>query len=232
MTLGIKADGGASRIDDARVYHAQAASWSDEINRTNERAAKLWMKIAIALAVLLGLALFALASLAPFKEIQPFVITVNETTGRIEAARTPQSGTIEQDEAVAQANIAQYVIARETYDPFDSRQRFDLVMLMSDGQAQTSFRELWSLENDERPPAVFGTRGRVTTRISAISFIERDAANVRFTKTLTYPDREPQTIAFNAIVGFRYVQRRMSMTDLWRNPLGFQVVSYRVTREQ
>jgi len=138
---------------------------------------------------------------------------------------------LREDEAVREALVAQYVISRETYEPYSSRKRFDLVMLMSASQAQRSMATLWNRENPERPPAVFGSEKRVDVAISAIRFLQSDTANVRFTKTLTFPDRAPQRVAFNAIVGFRFVEKTMKPEDLWRNPLGFEVTSYSTTKE-
>lgn len=213
-------------------YYATGASFADEINRTNERAAKVWMVISGFLALLLALALVALASLAPLKETELYAITVNETVGTISVARPLEAGPLREDEAVREALVAQYVIARETWEPYSSRDRFELAMLMSGSDAERSLAALWATENPNRPPAVFGVEGRVSVSISAIRFIQRDTANVRFTKTLILPGRAPQQVAFNAILGFRFIERRMSPEDLWRNPLGFEVTSYSTTEER
>lgn len=212
-------------------YYAKATSFADEINRSNERAARVWMIISGILAVLLAASIFAIAALAPLKEVELYAVTVNESVGTISVARPLEAGPIREDEAVRESLVAQYVIARETYEPFSSRDRFNLVMLMSAGDAARSMAALWDRENPDRPPSVFGTERRVSVEISAIRFIERDTANVRFTKTLTFPDRDPQRVAFNAIVGFRFVEKPMSPNDLYRNPLGFEVVSYDTTKE-
>jgi len=212
-------------------YYAQGASFADEINRSNERAARVWMIIAGFLALLLGAALFAIAALAPLKEVELYAVTVNESVGTISVARPLEKGPIREDEAVRESLVAQYVINRETYEPFSSRDRFDLVMLMSGGDAARSMAALWAADNPNRPPLVFGTERRVTVEISAIRFIESDTANVRFTKTLTFPDRAPQRVAFNAIVGFRFVEKTMSPKDLYRNPLGFEVRTYFAEKE-
>lgn len=212
-------------------YYAAATSFADEVNRANERAARLWMIIAGILAALLALSITAIAALAPLKDVKLYAVTVNESVGTISVARPLEAGPLREDRAVREALIAQYVIARESYEPYSSRDRFELVMLMSGSDAARSFAALWARDNPERPPAVLGAESRVTVEISAINFIERDTANIRFTRTLTVPGREPQRIAFNAILGFRFVEKTMSPTDLWRNPLGFEVRSYNPTRE-
>lgn len=219
-------------VDRAQTdYYARAATFADEINRSNERAARVWMIIAGVLAILLAMSTFAIAALAPLKEVELYAVTVNESVGTISVARPLEKGPLREDEAVREALVAQYVISRETYEPYSSRKRFDLVMLMSASQAQRSMAALWDRENPERPPAVFGSDKRVDVAISAIRFLQSDTANVRFTKTLTFPDREPQRVAFNAIVGFRFVEKTMKPEDLWRNPLGFEVTSYSTTKE-
>jgi len=55
-------------VDRAQTdYYAQAASFADELNRSNERAARVWMIIAGVLAILLGMSTFAIAALAPLR---------------------------------------------------------------------------------------------------------------------------------------------------------------------
>ena len=129
------AETAASTDRERTDYYSRGASFADEINRSNERAARVWMIIAGILAVLLGASIFAIAALAPLKEVELYAVTVNESVGTISVARPLEEGPIREDEAVRESLVAQYVIARETYEPYSSRDRFDLVMLMSASDA-------------------------------------------------------------------------------------------------
>jgi type IV secretion system protein VirB8 len=69
--------------------------------------------------------------------------------------------------------------------------------------------------------------------IKSVNQIERGVAQVRFTRTLRRPrDTRTVTRSYVATVGYDFQpETRQRLQDVWANPLGFVVTSYRVDAE-
>ena len=183
----------------------------------------------------MGIGLAAVVVLAltiPLKEIQPYVVMVDRTTGESEQIVSVRPTTLDDERAVLEAELVRYVTNRETYDPNDNPQRIPLVDAMSSGQAQASLRSIWNRGSDNYPPALYGTDTVITTRIRSISILDEDTAQVRFIRRLETPGADPISRDFVAVVGYAFEPRtERTLDQVWRNPLGFTVTGYRIDAE-
>lgn len=214
----------------AGTYIADAARWEEEIYHERDAQARRWRLMTFILASVVLVMALAFAAMMPLKEFRPYVITVDERTGRAETTLIAQSGPLTQDEAVIRSLVGQYVIQRETYDLYDGQQRYDNVVEMSIGQALNSFRDLWRSENPDYPYALYGDDAKISIVITAISLLNRNTANVQYTKTLTRDGRNSEQEEYVAIVGFDFIARETGLAGVIRNPLGFVVKSWRADR--
>jgi type IV secretion system protein VirB8 len=136
-------------------------------------------------------------------------------------------------DAIIQANLVAYVDDRETYDLTDGEQRINSVLDRSDGDAARTLRDLWSSTNEDYPITVYGRDAKIEVVIKSVNQIERGVAQVRFTRTLRRPrDTRTVTRSYVATVGYDFQpETRQRLQDVWANPLGFVVTSYRVDAE-
>ena len=212
-------------------YYAEGATWDYEIyGKLKQSRKRAWIAAAFSACVAV-LCLFALVLLLPLKEFSPYVITVNKNTGYLEATRGLKPGDLTQNESVTMFNIVKYITARETYDPRDLQENFNLVMLTSADKAQNEYRALYEKSNPNRPTQLYGYQTIISVTIKNVSFLDKDTATVRFLTEKKASDRPPIEEHWIAIVGFRYVQTPTSLKDRFINPLGFQVTSYRRDQE-
>jgi type IV secretion system protein VirB8 len=181
----------------------------------------------------IGLAsVVVLALTIPLKEIQPYVVMVDRTTGQSEQVVSVRPTSLDDQRAVLEAELVRYVTNRETYDPNDNPERIPLVDAMSEGQAQASLRAIWSSGSETYPPALYGTDTVITTRIRSISILDEDTAQVRFVRRLETPGANPIERDFVAVVGYAFEPRiERTLDQVWRNPLGFTVTGYRIDAE-
>ena len=158
---------------------------------------------------------------------------VDRTTGQSEQVVQTRPANLSEQEAVQQAELVRYVTNRETYDPTDNRERIPAVERASVGQARESLVQLWSARNgDQYPPTRYGRDTLITVKIASISILNDTTAQVRFTRRRENPNEQPIERDFVATVGFRFEPRTESRLEaVWRNPLGFEVTSYRVDAE-
>ena len=187
-----------------------------------------------AAGVIIGLAGFIGAvSLFPLKVVETFLVVVDKETGEMDRVASVQALTLNESDAIIQANLVAYVDDRETYDLTDGEERINSVLQRSDADAARTLRDLWSSTNEDYPITVYGRDAKIDVVIRSVNQIEKGVAQVRFTKTLRRPrDNRTVTRPYVATIGYEFrPETRQRLQQVWSNPLGFVVTSYRVDAE-
>lgn len=187
-----------------------------------------------AAGVIIGIAGFLGAvSLLPLKSVETFVVVVDKETGEMDRVSQVAALTLDESDAIIQANLVAYVDDRETYDLTDGEQRINSVLDRSDGDAARTLRDLWSSTNEDYPITVYGREAKIDVVIRSVNQIEPGVAQVRFIRTLRR-ERDTRTVTRPYVATLAYEFRpetRQRLQDVWANPLGFVVTSYRVDAE-
>ncbi|MDV4146634.1 virB8 family protein [Shimia sp. FJ5] len=187
-----------------------------------------------AAGIIVGLAGFLGAvSLFPLKSVETFVVVVDKETGEMDRVSQVAALTLNESDAIIQANLVAYVDDRETYDLTDGEQRINSVLDRSDSDAARTLRDLWSSSNEDYPITVYGREAKIDVVIRSVNQIEPGVAQVRFTRTLRR-ERDTRTVTRPYVATLAYEfrpQTRQRLQDVWANPLGFVVTSYRVDAE-
>ena len=211
-------------------YYDKASTWDQEIIANallSKKRAWIFAFICMGISIL---SLLTLILILPLKTFEPYVVTVDRSTGYLEVSKGLKDLTLSEDEAVTEANLVKYVSLREQYNPAILQQNYEAVANMSDEQALKEYRELWAENNPNNPSRKMRDRGSIDIKIKSVSFINDKTASVRFLREVRESDRLKMS-EWNAIIQFRYSQKPMQMTDRFSNPLGFQVTNYRVNPE-
>lgn len=187
-----------------------------------------------AAGVIIGLTGFLGAlSLFPLKSIETFVVVVDKETGEMDRVAQVAALTLDESDAIIQAHLVAYVDDRETYDLTDGESRINAVLDRSDGDAARTLRDLWSSSSPDYPITVYGREARIDVVIRSVNQIEPGTAQVRFTRTLRR-ERDTRTVTRPYVATLAYEfhpETRQRLQDVWANPLGFVVTSYRVDAE-
>lgn len=209
-------------------YYAAARSWADGQAKMSARETRLAWRVAAGASVIALLLALALALLVPLKTVQPYVLTVDRQTGAVEAATTLKSGTLSQNEAVIQAQLAGYVIARETFDATDLAEQYRRVQVMSSPPVRSAYVAEMAASNPSSPLNTLNRGDTVAIQIRSVSLIAEGAAMVRFTATRTAAGAGVgQPTNYVAAISFGFSGRPLRQADRFDNPLGFQVTRYR-----
>lgn len=209
-------------------YYAAARSWADGQAQTTARETRIAWRVAIAAGVLALLLAIALAFLVPLKSVEPYVLTVDRQTGAVEPAMTVRSGAMSQNEAVIQAQLAGYVVARETFDSTDLPQQYRRVQLLSAPATARAYVAEMAANNPASPLNTLNRGDTVAIRIRSVSLIGDGTGLVRFTATRTAVGAAASQVAnFVSAISFGFSGRPLRPTDRYDNPLGFQVTRYR-----
>lgn len=217
--------------NDLQAYFREARSWDQDRALAAERSRRFaWIVAGVATATAVA-AIAAVTALAPLKSVSPFVVRVNETTGAVDVM-TALNGTkpTQYNEAVDKYFLAQYVRAREGWIAPAAEENFRFVSILSTPDEQERWAAAARPTNPQSPQAVYGPTGLADVQIRNISFINDRVANVRFHRTVRQATATTES-DWIATVTFSYTKAPMLESDRLRNPLGFQVESYRADPE-
>lgn len=213
---------------DLNRYFDEARRWDQDRLAGALRSRRLAWSIAAISAGLAATAVIAVAALTPLKTVEPFVIRVDEATGAVDLARglSEASGPVRYEEAVSKYFLARYVRAREGYLDAAAEENFRLVTILSAGAEQRRWADLYRGTNPDSPQNLYGPEAEAIISIRAVGFINAEVANVRFRRTVRR-GLQIEESDWIATIGFAYSRAPLTEADRLRNPLGFQVLSYR-----
>jgi len=215
-------------MSDREDYYAAAKSWSESQSSVAARETRIAWRVAAGASVIALLLALALAFLVPLKSVQPYVLTVDRQTGAVESATTVQSGKLSQNEAVIQAQLASYVIARETFDATDLSENYRRVQVMSARPVAAAYVAHMAATNPESPLRTLNRGDTVSIKIRSVSLINDNAALVRFTATRSaVGGGAAAPVNYVSAISFGFNGRPLRQSDRYDNPLGFQVTRYR-----
>jgi type IV secretion system protein VirB8 len=207
-------------------------SWSASVTEDLERSRRAaWIVAAIAGAIALLLAI-ALIVLLPLKTVVPYTLLVDRQTGYVEELAPLDEASVGADTALTRSFLAQYVIARESYDGASLQRDYRKVALWSEGEARQRYVASMNSSNPNSPLVPLGSGTTLRTEVKSVSSLSSDSALVRFVTIRTdRGGREQAPEHWAAIINYRFSGAEMSADDRLLNPLGFQVTRYRRDQE-
>lgn len=176
---------------------------------------------------------------------EPYLIMADMTSGTATLARLSETGSFDRmsaNKAVNNSNVAQYVIARESYEPggvVSDRDR-RVVYTMSSSEVRNAYLAGRTASNPESPAAKYGRRYAIRVRIS--SLVLEDAlpgrpppgAVVRFQRSLYDTETGVVRLLDNKIATMQFTympEIKLNERDSIVNPLRFHVTRYRVDQD-
>jgi type IV secretion system protein VirB8 len=209
-------------------YSPENAGWGQDRLAKAERSRKLAWTVAAVAAGVVVLQSVALLVLIPLKQAVPYTVTVDRQTGYVQTTPGLTLPKIAEADAVKQAFLTQYVLARETFDVADYRENYRRTLFWSDGGAEVTYAKDWDAKNPNGIQARYRQTTKVGVTVKQITMLSPTSAIVRFETEQSEGSngggmRQPWT----ATIIFRTAQKPLAEGDRYTNPLGFQVVEYR-----
>jgi type IV secretion system protein VirB8 len=230
MSSGDTSANASSAASLDRRYYADGLSWEQDVVRSVKRSRSFAWLIATIMSLVALMALGALLMTLPLKTYEPYLISVDRSTGFLEVKRPLADGPLKQDESITMFNVVRFIRARETYDPKALKDNFDLAQLLSTGDAARELTETFSPANPQNPIRLLGLNTVVAVTIKSVTFPNDRTALVRFEAQEKSAARV-ETRHYVALVRFRYAGAPMRNEFRFENPLGFQVTDYRRDQE-
>jgi type IV secretion system protein VirB8 len=217
-------------------YWQESASWEADRTRQWRESARIWRWVAAAgWSCALGVAT-ALVVLMPLKQVEPYVIRVDSSTGIVDVV--PQyDGRAQPSQLVTRYLLSHYVSVC---------QRFNFAMAESDytecGAFHSALRNQlwyaqWKRSNPESPLNLYRDGTTVQARVTSVTFLkeaDRDPglAQVRYIRRVQPAgDGAEQLSHWIASIRYDYAQPSRDARQRSLNPLGFRIVDFHAEQE-
>ncbi len=209
-------------------YYEAAAVWAAEAHGALDASRRAAWRVAAVAAAGAALEAIALFALLPLKTATPYLVYVDHQGGYAQTVSALQPGVLNQDPTLTQSFLAQYVLARETFDSLHLRDQYRKVMLWSSGEARAQYQQQMQATTPDSPLKLYAPTTLVSVTIESVSLLSSTTALVRF-DTVRQDDGQPAGAVQGevAILDFHYSNAPMRMDDRFLSPLGFQVSGYR-----
>lgn len=209
---------------------------SDSIDLAKQSAKKAWHIAYVSWAGTV-IALLAVAGMAPLKTVEPFVIRTDNTTGYSEVVR-PLSGNTTHTEEIERYFVAQFISNRESFEWSAIDAYYDAAKLLSSDDVGKQYLNILN-DKHSSPLHVLGKHKRVLAKVLAVTFLgpqgKNHVAQVRLVKQVQNTDGTTAAgfvpTFWIATVMFNFEKKLNLDKDRLINPLGFQVINYRIDRE-
>jgi type IV secretion system protein VirB8 len=194
-----------------------------------EKSRKLAWGFAVLMGFCLAVAVIALAMLTPLRRTVPYVVMQDAQTGNLEVLQAFDNRVIGNQELLNKYWARRYVVSREQYNWWLVGADYDNVAALTDPGIFAEYGNQFL--GDKGLDKVFGdfTERRIKVLSIAPSPTNSQQMVVRFERTTVSKGAvvEAPTV-FVVNMTFRYNPNAYaSEAELIRNPMGFQVFSYR-----
>jgi type IV secretion system protein VirB8 len=204
----------------------QIRNWYEERFENITVQRNLLFVLLLVLLLLSIISVSVVAYVVNAKRFDPFVIQIDDTTGMAKIVNPINSSVLSSNEALAQYFIKKYVIARETYNPVDfETEAMKTVRLLSSSSIYWSYRG-YLKNNEVNPTTKYGQKNTTFFILKSWSKLGEKKFILRFSINETAGARK----VFNkiAVIEFDYLPMELTDNDRDINPIGFQVIGYRV----
>jgi len=215
---------------DNKAYLDGAKSWETDAVLRARRSERTAWRVAIAGGLLAVAGVGSVAALAPFKQVEPFVVRVDKNTGYTDIITRVDEKAMSPDEAIDKYFLSEYVNAREEYSEAMAFGNYKKVGLMSVPEVGHKYYEAFRPENKKSPLNTYGRDGKIEIKVSSISFIDEGVASIRFEREDRNKGQTTDS-RWIATISYTYQDPPLDESERLINPLGFQVSDYRVDAE-
>jgi type IV secretion system protein VirB8 len=216
--------------DEIKQFLKESNFWETDKVASLNRSNKVAWGLALFGLGLATVATWSVGQLTPLKTVEPYVIRVNDVSGRVDIVTALKEGKETYTTSLNKYFIAKYIKHREGYSRQLAEQFYYVTGLMSDETEQKNYYAWFKPKNPLSPLNLYSDNEKVKIDVLSISAIDEDK-NIylaRYRKIIeTASSAKDEVSHWAATLRFKYTTAPTKESDREINPLGFQVVEYR-----
>jgi type IV secretion system protein VirB8 len=213
-------------------YFEEAASWDADRAAQSRRSARIAWAVAGAGWLCAMAACAAVLVLTPLKEVEPFVIRVDNSTGLVDVVPA-FDGNAEVGEAVTRYLLSHYVTVCERFNFSTAESDYEECGAFHTAQRNQNWYAAWNPNNPASPLNLHKDGSSVRAQVVSVSFFKRangvtDLAQVRYLKAKRASGAtEEQVTHWIATIQYAYADPPSDPKVRRWNPLGFKVIEFK-----
>jgi type IV secretion system protein VirB8 len=213
-------------------YFREAESWdADRSARVRRSATVAWWVAAAGWVCAVASAL-SIVALMPLKQVEPFVIRVDNSTGIVDVVPVYAGGAAP-EQAVTRYFLTHYLTVCERFNFATAESDYEECGAFHSAQRNQVWYALWTATNPASPLNVYKDGGSVRVQVKSVSFFTRstglaDLAQVRYLKAVRQGGGTDEKYThWVATIQYAYAApAKDPKTRRW-NPLGFKIVEFK-----
>ena len=217
-------------------YFREADSWDADRSASLRRSATIAWWVAAAGWVCAVASALGLAGLLPLKQIEPFVVRVDSSTGVVDVVPVYMGG-VAPEEAVTRYFLTHYLTVCERFNFATAESDYEECGAFHSAQRNQVWQALWTATNPASPLNVYKDGSTLRVQVQSVSFFTRasgltDLAQVRYLKAMRQGGGAGETFThWTATVQYAYADPARDPKMRRWNPLGFKIVDFRAEPE-
>jgi type IV secretion system protein VirB8 len=213
-------------------YFREAESWDADRSARARRSATVAWWVAAAGWVCAVASASSIVALMPLKQVEPFVIRVDNSTGIVDVVPV-HAGDAAPEQAVTRYFLMHYLTVCERFNFATAESDYEECGAFHSAQRNQAWYALWAATNPASPLNVFKDGSSVRVQVKSVSFFTRssgltDLAQVRYLKALRQGGGTDEKYThWIATIQYGYTDpAKDPKTRRW-NPLGFKIVEFK-----
>jgi type IV secretion system protein VirB8 len=217
-------------------YFREAQSWDADRELRSRRSAVLAWWVAGAGWFCAVASAAAIATLTPLKQIEPFVVRVDNSTGIVDVVPV-YAGGAPQDESITRYFLSHYLTVCERFNFATAESDYEECGAFHSAKRNQAWYAQWMATNPASPLNAHKDGSSVRTQVKSVSFFTRasglkDLAQVRYVKALRPAGGAAETFShWVATVQYAYADPALDPKTRRWNPLGFKIIDFKTEPE-
>jgi type IV secretion system protein VirB8 len=213
-------------------YFREAESWDADRSARFRRSATVAWWVAGAGWVCAVASALCLLVLMPLKEVDPFVVRVDNTTGIVDVVPV-YAGGVGKEEAITRYFLTHYLTVCERFNFATAESDYEECGAFHSAQRNQAWYAQWTTTNPGSPLNIYRDGSSVRVQVKSVTFFTRasglsDLAQVRYLKALRQNGGTDEKYThWVATIQFAYADpAKDPKTRRW-NPLGFKILDFK-----
>ncbi|OJH32799.1 Type IV secretion system protein virB8 [Wolbachia endosymbiont of Armadillidium vulgare] len=206
-------------------------NWNSNRYSTVIAQRNILLLFTLILLVAISVSILAIFKISTSSTIEPFVIEIDKKSGIVQLVDPVTVKQYSADEVLNNYFISEYIKAREVFDSYNYNYNYyTKVRLFSSPNVYSEFSNYIKSQNMNDLFNLYSdAKGEL--KIRSIQKLGNDALQVRFSIEFTRKDGNSSRKNKIVVMSYKYASLEMNDQQRYINPLGFQVISYRVDDE-
>ena len=184
------------------------------------------------LLVTISISILVIFKISTSTTVEPFVIEIEKKSGILQVVDPITIKQYSADETLNNYFMTEYIKTREVFDPYNYNYNYyTKIRMFSSSNVYSEFRSFLKSQNFDELINIHSDFIQSNFKVRSTQKLGDGSVQIRFTVENVRKDGSATKKNKIVIISYRYAPLELDEQQRYINPLGFQVISYRVDDE-